>query len=257
MDHIPIRTIIVDDEALGRQAVRGMLCDDDRFEILTECSGGEDAINQVGSLSPDLMFLDIQMPEVDGFDVLTTLGKNAPIVVMVTAFDEYAIRAFEHHALDYVSKPIDPDRFKKTLDHVVQRVRERRAGQGDTGLANLLRDLDPTNKQTDRIVLKAAGALLCLQPEELKWIESASNYVKLHVDSREYLVRETMAGMSQRLDPARFVRIHRSFIVNLLEVRELRTDRLGAESVVILRDGTELSVGRSNREQLEALLEKR
>ena len=250
----PIRTIIVDDELLGRQAVYELLCNDARFEVVTQAGGGRDAIKTIGAVRPDLLFLDIQMPEVDGFDVLAALGDDLPVIVMVTAFNQHALRAFEHCALDYVLKPIDPERFDVTLTRVIERVNERRAGQRNVSLVNLLKELDSHRTQADRIILKASGMLLCLHPDELQWIESAGNYIKLHVEEDVYLMRETMGGISRRLNPAQFVRIHRSAIVNVREVRELRADRPGGECIAILRDGTEIAVGRTNRGALEACL---
>ncbi|MFK7959000.1 MAG: LytR/AlgR family response regulator transcription factor [Phycisphaerales bacterium] len=251
----PIRTLLVDDEVHGRVAVREHLQADARFEVIAEAAGGALAIDRVRELQPDLMFLDIQMPEVDGFDVLSELGADAPAVVMVTAFDQHAVRAFEHHALDYVLKPIDPERFAGTLERSVERVNERRAGHRDEAQGGLLHDLSPSNSTPDRLIFRAPGRLLCLRPDELRWVESAGNYVKLHVDSDTYLIRDTMTELANRLQSSQFVRIHRSSIVNVSEVREVRADRQSGESVAILRDGTELPIGRGNRDVLIEAIE--
>lgn len=257
MSDAPIRTLLVDDEAHGRAAIREPLEADGRFEVVGEVSGGAAAIERVRDLRPDLMFLDIQMPEVDGFDVLSTLGDDAPTVVMVTAFDQHAVRAFEHHALDYVLKPIDPERFVATLDRSAVRVAEGRGGAHDAAQRGLVHDLSPVNSTSDRLLFRAPGRLLCLRPDELRWVESAGNYVKLHVDHEVYLIRDTMTDLAARLEARRFVRIHRSSIVNVAEVREVRADRHSGESLAVLRDGTELPIGRGNRDQLIAAIEGR
>lgn len=240
-----IRTIIVDDEALGRQAVRELLERDDRFEIVDECKGGAEAITTVRATKPHVILLDIQMPEVDGFDVLMQLADQTPHVVMVTAFDQYAIRAFEHHALDYVLKPVDPDRFQITLDRVADQVLVSSNSASAEGIRALLDSITSMQHAPARIVIKVTGSLLLLEPDELAWIEAAGNYLRVHVGDRSYLTRDTITAMAQRLSDPRFLRIHRSVIVNAHRVREVRTLPGGSDHAVILTSGTELPIGRS------------
>ena len=250
-----IRTVIVDDEALGREAVREQLRGCTDFDVIAECTGGADAIARVRELRPDVVFLDIQMPGIDGFDVLTELGGDAPITVMVTAYDQYAVRAFEHYALDYVLKPIAPGRFAQALERIRRRVAEVRSGQGTSKLRDLLANLSGQIASPDRLVFKATRGLVFLEPDELEWVESAGNYLKVHVSGEEYLIRETMAGFCKRLDASRFLRIHRSFLVNINLIREIRAAGSGTDYEVLLRTGGTLPVGRSYREPVVARLE--
>ncbi len=242
-----IRVMIVDDEALGREAVRAQLQDQPDVTVTAECGSGKEAIRQIETLRPDVVFLDVQMPRTDGFDVLKQVGDRMPTTVLVTAYDQYALRAFDTHALDYVLKPLDPDRFARTLERVRKRVAEIRAGSRETGLRELVEELSIRRPTSQRIVLKATGRLLYLEPDELDYVESAGNYLKVHVDREVYLLRETMSGLCERLDPARFVRIHRSFIVNTHHVREVRLLPGGSDYEIVLRSGVQLPVGRSYR----------
>ncbi len=250
----PIRAVIVDDEAHGRAAVRRLLRKRSEFEIVAECSGGGEAVDVIRALNPDVAFLDIQMPKKDGFDVLLELGAEAPVPVMVTAHDSHALRAFEHHALDYLLKPVDPERFEVALQRVVDRVRERRGGQESETLHSLLDDLSGKGRGADRIVIKSAGSLVFIHTHEFRWAEAAGNYIKVHADAQEYLVRLTMEAMLEHLDPRQFVRIHRSFLVNVSFVRELRAAKSGGSAKLLLNDGTELTIGRSYRAELERRL---
>jgi two-component system LytT family response regulator len=250
-----IRTVIVDDEALGREAVREQLRGCTDFDVIAECSGGADAVARIRQLIPDVVFLDIQMPGMDGFDVLTELGGDAPVTVMVTAYDQYAVRAFEHYALDYVLKPIEPVRFAQALEHVRQRVAEVSSGRSKSELHDLLANLSGQTACPDRLVFKATRGLVFVEPNELEWVESAGNYLKVHVSSEEYLTRETMAGFCDRLNTSRFLRIHRSFLVNIGCVREVRLTGSGTDYEIVLRTGGTLPVGRSYRDSVVAQLE--
>ncbi len=250
-----IRTIIVDDEALGREAVREQLRGCSDFDVIAECSGGADAIARIRQLVPNVVFLDIQMPGSDGFDVLIELGGDAPITVMVTAFDQYAVRAFEHYALDYVLKPIEPDRFAQALERVRQRVAELRSGQSTSKLRDLLANLSGQIPSHDRLVFKATRGLVFLEPDELEWVESAGNYLKVHAGGEEYLIRETMSAFCNRLDASRFLRVHRSFLVNVNRIREIRLVGGGTDCEVVLRTGGSLPVGRSYRDAVVTRLE--
>lgn len=250
----PITTIIIDDEPLGREAVRGFLSLDERFEITAECQNGDEAIEHTRRLRPDVLFLDIKMPGKSGFDVLLELGDEAPVIVFVTAFDDYALRAFAHNALDYVLKPIDADRFEQTLGRVVDRVAERRAGGSEPGLASLIAEIRSTVGANDRMVFKTIDGVLYLDRDELQWVESRGKHLALYVGGQAHLMRTTMSAMEERLDAPPFCRTHRSFIVNVGYVREMRTAPGSADTIVLLRDGNEIPVSRAHREALVQVL---
>jgi len=245
-----IRTIIVDDEPLGREAVCSLLAEAADFPVVDECDGGEAAIRQIKALQPDAVFLDIQMPGCDGFDVMTRLGDRMPLTVLVTAYDQFAVRAFDSYALDYVLKPVEPERFRKTLDRVRQKCRGQDAGD----LRGLIDEITGRRPRPDRLMFQSAGHLVLFAPDELQWVEAAGNYVKLHGAQRECLVRQPIAETERRLDAARFVRIHRSYLVNLAAVRELRAAGRGGDPVVILCDGTKLPVSRTHLAAITARL---
>ena len=262
-----IRTLVVDDEPLAREGVRLRLAQDAAFEVVGECANGVEAVDAILDLAPDLVFLDVQMPGLSGFEVLEEVGGEAlPTVVFVTAYDQYALRAFEVHALDYVLKPFDDERFAATLQRVRGRVAERRAGRLGERLSGLLGDLSsaglgggrgeaPARRSfPDRLVVRDATKIAFVPVAELDWVEADGDYMRLHCAGKSHLVRRTMAQMEQRLDPDRFVRIHRSTIVNLDRVRELRPTFNG-EYVVHLHDGTKLKLSRGYRKRLQTLLE--
>jgi two-component system, LytTR family, response regulator len=249
-----IRAVIIDDEPLGRTLIREMLRDDPEIEIVGECSNGGEAIKSIGDWHPDLIFLDVQMPEIDGFEVLASLdAARLPMIVFVTAFDQYAVRAFEVHAVDYLLKPFDRDRFNRSLQRAkAQLLLERRSDVNERILA-LLEEQKARKKYLERVVIKANGRVFFLKTSEIDWIEAAGNYVSLHVKKESYLLRETIGGMESQLDPAKFPRIHRSQIVNLDRIRELRPWSHG-EYHVILYDGTQLTLSRTYRDRLHELL---
>jgi two-component system LytT family response regulator len=251
---VSIRALIVDDEPLARQRIRTLLLAEPDVEIVGECTDGRQAVIAVEELRPDLMFLDIQMPALDGFGVLDAIaGDDMPIVIFVTAYDSYAIRAFEVHALDYLLKPFDRERFRKA----VQRAREQIARQEDAGsnkqLHDLLHDVKTGRKPLDRLVIKTAGRVFFLRADEIDWIEAAGNYLRLHVGNETHLLRETMNSVETRLDTDKFMRIHRSTIVNIERIKELQPWFHG-DYVVILRDGTQLPLSRSYRQKMHELL---
>jgi len=249
-----IKAVIVDDEPPARNKIREMLKTDPDIEIVDECTNGREAIQSIASKEPDLMFLDIQMPELDGFGVLEALGPGKlPAVVFVTAYDQYAVQAFEVHAVDYLLKPFDRQRFQTALDRVKTQLRLSGGSQLNQQLHSLLRELKGPVKHSDRFVVKSGGRVFFLKNDEVDWIEAAGNYVRIHVGKDTHLLRETMTAIQKKLDPALFIRIHRSTFVNLEKIKELQPWFHG-EYVVILRDGTQLTMSRSYRSNLPELL---
>jgi two-component system, LytTR family, response regulator len=253
----PIRALLVDDEALARRRLRSLLSGEPDIEIVGECGDGGSAVREIEALAPDLVFLDVQMPEADGFDVLDAVGaRTMPVVVFVTAYDGYALRAFEVHALDYLLKPFSRDRFQTALARAREEVRRRREdGPRDREeLAALLRELREAGRRPQRLVVRDGGRVSFLRAEEIDWVESAGNYLRIHVGSDAHLVRGTIKGCAERLDSEIFVRISRSTIVNLDRVRSVHPWTRG-ELVVVLRDGTQLPTtgdhGRRLRERLK------
>jgi two-component system LytT family response regulator len=249
-----IRTLIVDDEPLARERIVDMLVGDAEVEIIGECGDGLTAVATIESLKPDLLFLDVQMPELDGFGVLEAIEETSAIV-FVTAYDQYALRAFEVHALDYLLKPFDRERFDKALRRAKSQIERERAGTMNRELAALLADLKSRPKPLERLVIKAGGRVFFLRVDEIDWIEAAANYVRLHTGKEAHLLRETINGLAAKLDPDKFLRIHRSIIVNLERVKEMQPWFHG-DYVVILQDGTQLTSSRNYREQLRKLLGK-
>jgi len=247
-----MRTLIVDDEPLARERLRTLLRDEPDIELIGECADGKEAVSAIQGKNPELLFLDVQMPEMDGFAVLEAVGpERVPAVVFVTAYDRYALRAFDVHALDYLLKPFDRERFQKALERARAQVGER-GKLGDRLLA-LLKDIKEEPKHPQRFVIKSAGRVFFLRADEINWIEAAGNYVQLHVGSATHLMRETMGGLETRLDPEKFVRIHRSAIVQVDRIKEMQPAFHG-DYIVILEDGTRLNLSRSYREKLQALL---
>ena len=247
-----MRTLIVDDEPLARERLRTLLRDEPGIDLIGECADGKEAVSAIQEKNPELLFLDVQMPEMDGFAVLEAVGpERVPAVVFVTAYDRYALRAFDVHALDYLLKPFDRERFQKTLERARAQVGER-GKLGDRLLA-LLKDIKEEPKHPVRFVIKSAGRVFFLRADEINWVEAAGNYVQLHVGSATHLMRETMGGLEARLDPEKFVRIHRSAIVKVDRLKEMQPAFHG-DYIVILQDGTRLNLSRSYREKLQALL---
>ncbi|MGH9832026.1 MAG: LytR/AlgR family response regulator transcription factor [Blastocatellia bacterium] len=251
-----IRALIVDDEPLARERILDLLAGDVEVEIAGECGDGLSAVAAIEHHKPDLLFLDVQMPELDGFGVLEAIDEaKAPVIIFVTAYDQYALRAFEVHALDYLLKPFDRERFDKALQRAKHQIARERAGAVNQELVALLTDLKARPKPLERLVIKSAGRVFFLRAEEIDWIEAAANYVKLHVGKESHLLRETINGLAAKLDPDKFLRIHRSTIINLERVKELQPWFHG-DYVVILQDGTQLTSSRNYREQLHKLLGK-
>jgi len=248
-----IRTLIVDDEPLARRGIRAHLKEERDVEVISECSNGREAVRAIESESPDLVFLDVQMPELDGFGVIEAINvERLPAIIFVTAYDTYALRAFEVHALDYLLKPFDGERFHKALQRARAQIERRSISDLSHRLQSLIDDLRTNQKYAERLVIKSAGRIFFLGVEEIDWIEAADNYVRLHAGRDTHLLRETMNNLESRLDPSQFLRIHRSAIINVGRIKELHTLFRG-EYEVVLRDGTRLASGRGYRDRLQEL----
>jgi two-component system, LytTR family, response regulator len=251
-----IRTIIADDETLARQKLRILLDSEPGIHVIAECRNAKETVDAVKDYRPDLLMLDIQMPDADGFDVLRQVPpEQMPIVVFTTAYDQYAIKAFEAHALDYLLKPFDQERLHNSLERARMELFKSRDPELTKRLLSLLADAKPTPQPDQRLVIKAGGKVVFLDVDEIEWIEAAANYVRLHAGKESYLLRGSIGRIAESLDPARFVRIHRSTIVNVRKIRELQPCNSG-EFMVILRNGKELSGSRGYRPLLQNLIEK-
>lgn len=247
-----LSALIVDDEALARERIRTLLRRDPDIHVVGEVGDGQAAVRALAESPHDLVFLDVQMPEIGGFEVLDTLRSlqetdpeiKVPAVVFVTAYDRYALRAFEVHALDYLLKPFDIERFQQTLARVKLQLARVCAEALSQELAALLDERRRPTPFVDKFVVRSRGRIVFIHAEEIDWIEAAGNYVAIHVGPRDHLLRETMSHLESQLDPAHFVRIHRSFIVPLDRIRELRVSERG-DYEVALRDGTRLASSRT------------
>ncbi len=251
-----IRALIVDDEPLARRRIKSLLAHDQSVDVIGECSDGHKAVTSISELSPDLVFLDVQMPAMDGFEVIKTIGaEQMPTVIFVTAYDQYALKAFEVNALDYLLKPFDRTRFHKTLERAKTMIKGLQNGAVNNQLLSLLGDLRREQKIPERFIIKSGGRVVFLKVDEIDWMSAVGNYVRLQVGRDSHLMRDTMTGMESKLDPVSFMRIHRSTIVNLDRVKEVQPWAKG-EYVVIMRDGTRLIMSRRYRERLNERLNK-
>lgn len=266
-----MRVLIVDDEKLAREGVRTLLEAESDVAIVGECGDGHAAVAAINARDVDCVLLDIQMPGMDGFDVLRAIPESRlPVVVFLTAYDQHALKAFDANALDYVVKPFSDARFRKALGRARAQVHQRRLGHATEQIASLVSSLrsarpdasdgggdGPVARFLARIPVRSVGKVAYVRVPEIAWIGAADYYAQLHTtDGKSHLVRETMQNLELKLDPARFVRVHRSAIVNIEHVAEIRTDK-NDRQVVVLRDNTRLPLGRSRREDLEAALARR
>jgi len=248
------RVVVADDEPLARERLRMLLSSEPWLELVAECQNGIEAIDAIQGLAPDLVFLDVQMPGATGFEVIEAVGaEKMPPVVFVTAYDQYALRAFDVRALDYLLKPFDRERFQQALSRARQRVGNSGPGELERRLLALMQDLKQTPHRVDRFVVKSGGRVYFVRAEEIDWIESAGNYVKLHVGGETHLLRETMTAIEAQLDPEAFFRIHRCHIVNIERVRELQPSFNG-EYVVFLKNGARLTLSRGYRDKFQQRL---
>jgi two-component system, LytTR family, response regulator len=246
-----IRVMVVDDEPLARGMVREMLEGDPEAEIVGECSNGRDAISEIKSLSPDLVFLDVQMPELGGFDVLEAFkDEPLPRVVFVTAYDQYAVRAFEVHALDYLLKPFDRERFMTSWERAKIQIGKDQFDRRDQHIVALLEELKAGRRYIERLVVKTAGRVFFLDIKDIDCIEAEGNYVRVHNGPKSYLLRETIGGLETQLDPKEFLRIHRSAIVRIDKIKELQPWFHG-EYHVVLEGGKQLTLSRNYRQNLQ------
>ena len=258
-----VRVVVVDDEPLARRRILRLLKEQQRdaVEVVAVCADGEQAVVAIREACPDLVFLDVQMPGVDGFQVLERLEGNLPSVIFVTAHDQYALRAFEVHALDYLLKPFDPERFRRAFERGRSQLERRTAGQSQRIVA-LLEEMaaerraleervaETRPKYLEWVMVRGREKIEFVRTEGVDWIEAEGNYVRLHAGRESYLIREKISTLEERLDPAHFLRVHRSTMVNLNRVGELRPLPSG-DCVMLLKDGTELKLSRGYRQRFD------
>jgi two-component system, LytTR family, response regulator len=249
-----LRALIVDDEPVARAHLRTLLATDPDFEVVGECGNGRDAVAAMRDRAPDLVFLDIQMPELDGFGVVRAVGiDRMPTVVFITAHDDHALEAFEVYAFDYLLKPVDRARFHETLRRAKAQIWRGRPADIGEQLGALLEYLSTQQQQLGRLAIKVDGRVLFLNTDEIDWIEAVDDHARIHVAHQVHLVRDTLTRLEARLASAKFLRIHRSTIVNVNRIKEIQPWFQG-DYVVILTDGTRLTSGRSYRERLQSFL---
>lgn len=249
-----IRALIVDDEPLARKGVRRHLASEVDIQVIGECSNGLEAAAIIRKEKPDLVFLDVQMPELDGFGVIAEIGMlEMPAVIFVTAYDAHAIRAFEVQALDYVLKPFEASRFRIAVSRARAEIQRKLNGEINSRLINLLEELRSPKEYSERLAIKSNGRVNFVNVAEIDWIEAANNYVRVHSGRESYLIRETMSSLEAKLDPRRFARVHRSVIVNMGRVKQLKTMFKG-EYEIVMQDGKHLPFGRAYRSRARQLL---
>lgn len=246
----PIRVLIADDEPLAREGLALLLADDPDVEIVGECGTGQGAVTAILDLRPDLVFLDVEMPLMTGFEALEAIDpKSIPLVIFVTAYNQYAVQAFDVHAVDYVLKPLDRERFKQAVHRAKQQLTMRRESAISRRILDCLEKLQTPPKFLDRMVVRSNENVLLLKVEEIDWIEAEGNYIRLHVGKRSHIVRETLSNVESQLDPEKFVRIHRSTIVQTGRISRIEP-RFHGDCTVVLSDGTELMLSRSYRKNI-------
>jgi two-component system LytT family response regulator len=249
-----IRALIVDDEPLPRERVRTLLAEHSDIEVIGECRDGQEALASILSKRPDLIFLDIQMPELDGFDLIKAIDpEDLPAVIFITAFDEYAIQAFEVEAIDYLLKPINAARFYKAVRRALDRLAQPVALEPDRKLLDLIERLRAERQYTSRFVVRSGAKLSFVRAADVEWIDVADNYLRLHVAGRGYLVRDTLKSVEGQLNPEIFIRVHRSIIINLDRVESVEPYSHG-EYLVTMKDGARFTTSRSYSERLRKVL---
>jgi two-component system LytT family response regulator len=261
-----IRTLIVDDEVLARRRIQNLLRGREEFDVIGECANGALAVQVIIERRPDLLFLDVQMPDLDGLGVLARVQVSGqlPVTIFVTAYDQYALKAFEFHAVDYLLKPFDDERFERALAWARTQLEREHLSSFTQRISTLLEEQSTRTQQNEpatpapakspiRLAVKSAGRVQFVRTDEIDWIEAESYYVRLHAHGKSHLLRETLGSLETQLDPRRFVRIHRSTIVNIERIKELQPQSHG-EYTVILQSGAQLRLSRSYREKLRAIL---
>lgn len=273
---MPMRVLIVDDEPIARRRISRLLKLEDDVEVINEAGNGTDAVTAIREQRPDLVFLDVQMPDMDGFGVVSSLDPDAmPAVVFVTAYNEYAVRAFDVNAVDYLLKPFDPERFRAAFNRARTNLEQKSSAEAGRRIKALLEEVlgeeraqaiasgaagngtpaapvsVPRARYLDRLMVKHDGRVFFVKVADVDWFEASGNYVRVHVGRQSHLIRETMHGIEAQLDPNLFARIHRAVIVNLDRIRELQPWFAG-DYIVILRDGRQLKLSRTYREALQA-----
>jgi two-component system LytT family response regulator len=249
-----LRTLIVDDEPLARERLKLLLSPQKDIEIVAECGDGEEAVACLEARPVDLMFLDVQMPVADGFEVAERAGlRNLPATIFITAYQEYAVRAFDVHAIDYLTKPIDPQRLLVALDRVREKIASNAALLTQAQFMDLLKGLKSTVKESklylSRLLVRDGAKDVLIAVKKIEWIEAADYYCRLHTNGRTYMLRETLSELSDKLDPTQFIRIHRSAVVNLDQVREVYREGQ-VDGSVVLANGQRMRVSRTGREKL-------
>jgi len=257
-----VNTVVADDERLARQKLLVLLNSEPHLKVIAECQDGRQTVSAIRNLKPDLLLLDIQMPDLDGFQVLSEVSADEmPVVIFTSAYDQYAIRAFEANALDYLLKPFDQERLHHAVERARAELRKTRDREITQRILSLLSQVQPSTQPAtaarpdSRLVIKANGRVVFLDLDSIEWVEAAANYVRLNVGKESYLHRETISRVSERLDANHFVRIHRSTIVNVRKIKELIPVNSG-EYVVVLKSGRELSCSRGYRAALQEIVEK-
>lgn len=247
-----IRTVLADDEVLARQKLRVLLKDVDDVEIVGECATAAETIELAKLTKPDMLFLDIRMSDLDGFDVINALSSDddftLPYIIFVTANDRYAVRAFDIQAVDYLLKPFAPERLLAAISRVRERLNSNREVEGASG-----KKLEDQDRYSGRMVFKSRGRILFLSVDEIRWIEAQENYVRICTGKDSHLLRETIGNLEHRLDPRSFLRVHRSAIVNLRHVKEVKSEPDG-DALVVLKSGEQVPMSRSYRSRIQKLL---
>jgi len=248
-----IATMIVDDEAPGRAVLRDYIANHEELELVGEAEDGDTAVSMIERLNPKLLFLDVQMPTLDGFGVIEGIPpERMPTTIFVTAYDHYAVRAFEAHAVDYLLKPFDKLRFDRALRRAEEQIVKQERAAVEARMMALVSSANGNSSSSERFVVRTAGRITFLSLDEIDWIEAAANYVRIHAGKEVHQLRESIGSLSERLDPARFGRVHRSYIVNLKKVRELQACNSG-EYIAVLKNGKQIPCSRGYRDNLKSL----